>query len=187
MAGMRKPLFALAVILLLAFSFSCLAQKRVAELKPKHAAALEQFLSANKSINFMSEKMIDEIEPNYLKEMSKEFGKKIVPYYQFGDFNNDRIEDFAMILLRDGETKENGATSEGHAFDYPLLIVIFNGQKDGKFRLAFKQEINAPLFCFLNKTGDKREPLYFAVFESDADTMSFAPAGKGYIAQSEGR
>jgi hypothetical protein len=154
-------------------------QKRVADLSPTHAAALEAFLSTNKNYQFLSEKVQD---AEYLKEMSKYFGKTIKPYYQVADFNHDKIIDFAMILSRKGEPKENeGITSEPHKYDYPLAVIIFNGNKNGTFRKAFIEDIEAPLACFLNVEGTKKKQIYFGVFESDADTRIFTPAGKGYI------
>ncbi len=156
----------------------CFGQKAVADLKPSHVIALEQFLSKNKKYQFLSSKVID---AEYMKFIRESFGKTFEPYYQVADFNRDKIADFAIILSRKGERKENGATSEEHKHDYPLAVVIFNGNKNGTFRKAFVEDIEAPLVCFLNVEGTKKRTFYFGVFESDADTRIFTPAGKGYI------
>ena len=160
------------------FSVIGFSQKAVADLKPSHAAALEQFLSKNKEYQFLSSKVID---AEYMKFIRESFGKTFEPYYQVADFNRDKIVDFAIILSRKGERKENGATSEEHKYDYPLAVVIFNGNKNGTFRKAFLEDIEAPLVCFLNVEGTKKKTIYFGVFETDADTRIFTPAGKGYI------
>lgn len=161
-----------------ALTVFCFGQKTVAELKPKHAVALEQFLSKNKDYQFLSSKVID---AEYMKFIRESLGKTFEPYYLAADFNGDKIEDFAIILSRKGERKESGATSEEHKYDYPLAVVIFNGNKNGTFTKVFIENIEAPLVCFLNVEGTKKKTIYFGVFESDADTRIFTPVGKGYI------
>ena len=172
-----RVICSIAVILFL-MSVS-LGQKRVADLDTKHAAAHEVFLSSNKDYGFLSENVLDS---EYLKDMRK-FFKGIKPYYFVGDCNGDRIDDFALILSRKGNRKDNGeGLSESHRYDYPLAVIIFNGDKKGKFRKAFIEDVEAPLACFLNiEVVKKKRELYFGVFESDADTRIFSPAGKGYI------
>jgi hypothetical protein len=153
-------------------------QKSIKDLKPQHAAALESFLSKNKSYKFLSENSID---AGYLKEMSESFGKTLRPFYQTADFNQDKIADFAVILSRKGARKLNeGVTSEPHRYDYPLAVVIFNGGKNGTFRQAFIEHIEAPLACFLNVEGAKKKELYFGVFQTDSYTTLFSPNGKSY-------
>ena len=174
---MKLILSSLCVFILSAL---CFGQKTVADLKPSHATALEQFLSKNKEYQFLSSKVID---AEYMKFIRESFGKTFAPYYRVADFNLDKIADFAVILSRKGERKENGATSEEHKYDYPLAVVIFNGNKNGTFTKAFVEDIEAPLVCFLNVEGTKKKTIYFGVFESDADTRIFTPVGKGYIVE----
>ncbi len=50
----------LSIIFILVLSFSVFSQKRVADLQPAHAAALEAFLSKNKDYGFMSENVLDD-------------------------------------------------------------------------------------------------------------------------------
>lgn len=168
-------------ILVSLFSPIGLSQKQVTDLQPTHAVALEQFLSKNKDYGFLSEKVLD---GDYLKEMRQYF-KNLKPYYNFADFNRDGIADFALILSRKGKPKDNGeGKAETHRYDHSLAIIIFNGQRKGKFTKAFIEDIEAPLACFLNTdTVRKKKKLYFGVFESDADTRIFTPVGKGYIAE----
>lgn len=171
--------FYISILITLVLAFPAFAQKTVKDLKPAHAIALENFLSKNKTYSFLSEKSLD---AEYLAEVRKWFGKTLNPYYHVGDFNHDKITDFALILSRKGEPKEDkGVTSEPHKYVYPLAIIIFNGIKNGIFRQAFLEDVEVPLACFLNTDGDKKKELYFGVFESDADTMLFTPVGKGYI------
>lgn len=170
-----KCLLPIFILLLGTTSFG---QKSVAELKPAHAVALETYLSKNKNLQFLSEKVID---AEYLSWIRKDFDKELKPYYRVADFNHDKIEDFAMILSRKGEPKkQNGVTSKEHKYEYPLQIVIFNGNKSKSFTKAFSEDIYAPLVCFLNTSYDKKRTLYFGVFATDS-AMIFTPVGKGYI------
>jgi|GEM_PF-4971811 len=157
------------------------SQARVADLKPKHAAALEEFLSANKSYGFMSERVLDRA---YLADMRKSFAG-LKPYYIEGDFNHDGVKDFAMVLSRKGARKDNGeGMAETHRYDYPLAVIIFNGSRKGRLEKAFIEDIEAPLASFLAANKGRRGlELYFGVFESDADTRIFSPAGKGYVVE----
>ena len=167
------------IVLIIFFTSACFGQKRVSDLNANHAAALEVFLSGNNAYGFLSENVLD---AEYLKEMRKYF-KGLKPYYNVGDFNKDGFTDFALILSRSGSRTDNGeGFAETHRYDYPLAIIIFNADRKGKFRKAFIEDIEAPLACFLNTDiVKKKKELYFGVFESDADTRIFAPAGKGYI------
>jgi hypothetical protein len=159
-------------------SVFCFGQKAISDLKSSHVTALEQFLSKNKQYQFLSSKVIDVV---YMKFIRETLGKTFEPYYQTADFNRDKIADFAVILSRKGKRKASGATSAEHKYDYPLAVVIFNGNKNGTFRKAFIENIEAPHVCFLNVEGTGKKTVYFGVFESDADTQTFTAAGKGYI------
>jgi hypothetical protein len=159
-------------------SVLCFGQRAVTDLKSLHATALEQFLSENKQYQFLSSKVIDAEYMNFIRET---FGKTFEPYYQTADFNRDKIADFAVILSRKGKRKASSATSAEHKYDYPLAVVIFNGNKNGTFRKAFVENIEAPHDCFLNVDGTGKKTVYFGVFESDADTRIFMSAGKGYV------
>jgi hypothetical protein len=166
----------LSIIFILAFGLSAFGQKTVADLQPSHAIALEKFLSANKSFGFMSENFIDKnFGEKYLADMRKYFKKPLKPYYIVGDFNKDKITDFALILTREIPPKK---AEDGDYFIYSLTVAIFNGSKKGTFTKAFSKNVEVPLNCFLNVESKQ---LYFGVFETDADTMIFTPVGKGYI------
>lgn len=174
---LKKVIPVIAVIL--SVSVPYLAQTRIADLKPAHAVALEQFLSKNKKYGFLSESTLDK---DYLKEMRKVF-TNLRPYYNIGDYNHDGIQDFSLILSRKGKVKDNGeGMAETHRYEYPLAVVIFNGDRRGRYTKVFSEDIEAPLACFLKtERRGKRLGLYFGIFESDAGTRFFAAVGKGYI------
>jgi len=151
-------------------------------LKPNHAAALETYLAKNRSLGFMPENLLDR---QYLADMRKYFRKGFMPYYTFGDLNGDRLEDFAMLLSRDGEPKETGLAPKTHDPDFPLRIVIFNGQHAGGFKVAFSEDLYGPRASFINYSMKKRKKvLYYGIFETD-NTFTMRPTGKGYIVDRE--
>ncbi len=165
-----------------ALSALCFGQKTVAELKPAHAVALEQFLSENKNYQFLSEKSF---EGEYLKDLRKDFGASIKPYYCISDFNFDGISDFALVLSRKGKaTPAEGTEGTPYDHNYPLAVIIFNGNKKGRFTKAFIEDVEAPLVCLIKTDGaGKKKQFFFAVYASDADTRIFTPVGKGYIVE----
>ncbi len=171
-----KQIKPLLIIFIFILGLNVFGQKSVADLQKNHAIALEKFLSANKNYGFMSENFIDkDFGEDYLIDMRKWFKKPLKPYYIVGDFNKDKIVDFALILSRNIAPKK---AEDSDYYIHSLTIAIFNGGKKGAFTKAFSEDVEVPLNCFLN-VEDKQ--LYFGVFETDADTMIFTPVGKGYI------
>lgn len=164
-----KKLLSLFILL---FASSTFGQKTVSELRPDHAAALQSYLSKNRNYQFISETALHAQD---LKFMRGFLGAKAKPYYYVGDFNQDGLKDFALIL----GVRQRLTTTKSKL---PLHVVIFNGLKNKKFEVAHRENVQAPPTCFLNFQDGK---LYFAVSESDTDTMIFAPAGKGYIVEGE--
>jgi hypothetical protein len=170
---------ALSLLCVLLSPLYCAAQKSVADLLPAHASALQEFLTSRPELDFMSERLIDR---DYLKYMREHMGARFTPYYQKGDFNQDRLQDFAVILVKDAPPEEDPDLADTHRFRYQVTVVIFNGSRGGKYKAAFVKNTTAPLVCFINTTGAKKKRLYFGVFETD-ETFGMAPAGKGYIAE----
>lgn len=172
-----KTIFSLALITLIAEAGY--GQRTVAALQPAHASALEEFLSKNKTHRFRPEHFLDK---DYLRDMRKYFRKGFMPYYCYGDFNNDKIDDFAIILSRDGEPKSSGDEINEHNPDFPLTVLVFNGQKKGGFKVAFTEDLYGPNAAFINYEIEKgKKILYYGIFETDSDTFIMRPAGKGYI------
>ena len=166
---------------LLVASGSVFGQASVRDLSPSHATELETYLSKNKQNTFRSENIVDD---DYLKYMRESLGAKLTPNYVVGDFNGDRIKDFAVLLNRDG-TPTNLPTSANaskeHFPDHPLTLVVFNGVKGGKFRVAFTQNLDGPKAAFISMTTARKKRLYYGVFETDSDIFSLVPSGNGYV------
>ena len=160
------------------FAASSYGQKRISELRPAHAAALEQFLSTNTRYEFLSESAL---EARYLRGMRGSItGGR--PYYSVGDFNRDGIPDFAVVARRKGRPRDQGAEmAKTHRYAYPLAVLIFNGARGGKFGKPFIEDVEAPLACFIDtRIYRRKRQLHFGVFETD-DIRIFTPAGKGYV------
>jgi hypothetical protein len=171
---------AVASCILLIVSASVIGQASVRDLNPSHAAAVETYLSENKQKRFRA----DVVDDDYLKSMRESFGKNFIPDYVAADFNGDRINDFAVLLQREGEPTNQAPgenASKEHFPDYPLTLVVFNGIKGGKFRVAFTQNVDGPRAAFINVTTGRRKSLYYGIFETDSDTFTLAPAGRGYV------
>jgi hypothetical protein len=177
--GNNKMKFHIFTIILV-LCCSAFGQKTISELKAEHAAVLRNFLSKNKNYQFLSETNFDS---QYLKEARQTFGKTMTPYYNTGDFNRDGILDFALILSRKGQPKKSGASADSPwEFDYPLTIVIFNGNKGGSYRTAFVEDIEAPLVSFLDSNKGKKSQLLFGTYATDSGFF-LKPKGKGYIVE----
>jgi hypothetical protein len=173
----------LIVFSILLLSFESHAQQSVANLNPAHVVALEKFIGQRPQLEFLSEKEIDQ---QTLKDMRKNFGARLTPFYRVGDFNGDRLQDFAVILASKGAAPEDQGPglAATHRYRHQLSVVIFNGQKNSGYRVAFEKKITAPLVCFLNQKSERRKRLYFAVYETD-EHFIMTPAGTGYRVEYE--
>jgi len=158
--------------------FAILGQKSVSELKPAHAIALRDFLDSNSEYSFLSEVVYDH---EYLKDLRKIKGKNYKPYYMVGDFNQDKILDFAILLKKEGKPVfEN--QSEPHDYSYPMALVIFTGNKNGTFRKAFLKNETMPYVMFLDWTVEKQKRLFYAM-DGGLGGTALTPVGKGFIAE----
>lgn len=170
--------FSCAIVLLLAAaSFSVVGQESVSSLQQAHSAALKKYLARYPKLKFLSEKRYDQA---YLEFMRfEDFGKGFMPFYRYGDFNRDGRQDFAVILAKDVPPKRIRDVAETHKLEYQLRIVIFNGGRNGAYRVAFSEDVTSPLVCYLNITSDKQKRLYFGVYETD-NVFTMVPRGRGY-------
>jgi hypothetical protein len=159
------------------------AQMSVSELPPAHASALQGFLTKHSELQFLSER---EMDRETLKDMRKNFEARLTPYYRTSDFDRDGIQDFAMILAKEGPPSEDLGSdiAETHRYRHDITVVIFDGQRRGGYKAAFVKNTTAPLVCFLYVTHEKKKRLYFAVYETD-EHIVMSPAGKGYIVEYE--
>ena len=158
---------------------SVFGQASIKDLRPPHAAALETYLAKHKQNSFRPQ-----VDDEYLKYMRETFGKNFRPNYVVADLNGDRVEDFAVLLKRAGEPTNNAPdanASKEHFPDHPLTLVVFNGIKGGRFRVAFSRDLDGPLAAFINVTRARTKRLYYGIFETDSDTFRLVPSGRGYI------
>jgi hypothetical protein len=170
--------FLLSIIFISAFSFTLFGQKTVSELKPAHAIALRDFLDSNSAYSFLSEELYD---AEYLKDLRKIMGKNYKPYYMVGDFNRDKILDFALMLIKEGKPVfEN--QSEPIAYSHPMAIVVFTGNKKGTFSKAFLRDETNPYVMFFSWTDEKQKRLFYSM-DGGLGGTALTPVGKGFIAE----
>ncbi|HKO62167.1 MAG TPA: hypothetical protein VJV03_13470 [Pyrinomonadaceae bacterium] len=162
-------------MLLVFLSSAAHAQKSISDLPPAQASALKKFLSEKNGLVFLSE---DAYDQGILKDMRKNFGARLKPSYRSGDFNRDGVQDFAVILLKEGSPpKDQGAEiAESHRYLRDVTVVIFNGTARS-YKPVFVKATQAPLLCFLNLDYGKR--LTFSVYETD-EGFIMRPVRTGY-------
>lgn len=183
--------YLLTTLFFFAVSTVAFSQGSINDLLPAHAAELNRYLSANSERSFRSEHILS---ADYLKDVRGEwgFGAKFKPNYVVGDFNQDGLTDFALLLRRNGketwsaDLKPTERVESEHEPLRPLTLVIFNGLKGGRFRVAFTQDLTGPNAGFISITTNRRKKvLYYGVFETDSDTFTLVPKGTGYTTKSE--
>ncbi len=177
-----KTLLAVLCILVLSQTF-ILGQASVRDLSPAHAAELGTFLSKNKQNTFRAESVVND---EYLRYMRESLGKSFKPNYVVADLNGDRVVDFAVLLNRAGKPTNQfpgGNASKEHFPDYPLTLVVFNGMKGGRFRVAFTRNLDGPKAAFISLTPGRKKRLYYGIFETDSDIFTLVPTGRGYSAK----
>jgi hypothetical protein len=157
------------------------AQKKISDLPPAQAAAVEKYLTQHANLEFLPESRMDQ---GILRDMRKTFGPRLTPYYRAGDFNHDGLQDFAVILVEQGPpSQDQGAgLAKTHRYRHDIAIVIFNGQKNSEYRVAFQEKTTAPLVCLLTESSGKRKRLSFGIYETD-EQFSIYPSGNGYRVQ----
>lgn len=160
---------AFAVFAVLSLSLPTVAQRSVTEYTPAQRAALQEFISKTPGYQFIPETWVEE-DTLRAARIEWGFGRHFKPYYQVGDFNRDRLPDFAVILLT-GKTVDDPNSG--------LHVVIFNGVKGGRYRVAHVEHEDFSTATFIN-IGSGR--LYVGVFETDS-AGCFVPAGRGYIVE----
>ena len=165
-------------MIITALNCSVFGQKEFSDLAPEHRRTLEGFLARNKIYEFLSETKFD---AGYLREAKEGFGAS-TPYYHVKDFNRDKFPDFAVVLSRKAKPKKATRYDVGTPFEfnYPLTVMVFNGSRTGTFRLAFKENIDAPLVSFLGLTWDKQFLTFGSVGRSTY--LIIKPKKKGYFA-----
>ncbi len=173
---MQKKINIAILILFLLLNLSVVAQKSVLNLNPKHRQALRVFLDSNQSYSFLSEELYD---AEFLKDMRTDRGKNFMPYYMAGDFNHDKVQDFAIILKREGKPEDNNQ-AEPFRYSYPLALVVFNGKKKGGFQKAFLKNEMMPFVVYLDWTQDKRKRLFYGM-DGGLGGSVLTPVSKGYI------
>lgn len=172
----------LTTLLFLLATGAAAGQMSTDDLMPAHAAELSRYLSSHSDRSFRGENILS---ADYLKDIRGEwgFGSKFKPNYAVADLNHDGLTDFAVLLRRKGKEAWSSAerVETEHDPTRPLTLVVFNGVKGGKFRVAFTEDLIGPNAAFIGtQTVRRKKVLYYGVFETDSDTFTLVPKGTGY-------
>lgn len=162
---------AILACLLFSVPVAVAAQRSVREYTPGQRAALQEFIEKHPQYQyqFIPDTWFD---ATTLSAARNEwgFGKAFKPYYQTGDFNRDGMQDFAVILLT-GENIEGPARG--------MHVVIFNGERGNKYRVAHVEREEFSPALFIKKAGNE---LFVGIMETDS-AGCFVPDGRGYIVE----
>ena len=178
---MHKLQIAVVLSSLIMMPICVRAQRKLSDLPPAQAAAVQDYLAKHSQLEFLAESRMDQ---SMLREMRKDFGARLKPYYRAGDFNRDGVQDFAIVLVKKGPPSEDQGPglAQTHRYRHEMSVVIFNGQKAGGYTTAFAEKTTAPLVSLLNESSGKRKRLYFGVYQTD-EVFFISPAGRSYRAQ----
>ncbi|MDQ2747060.1 MAG: hypothetical protein M3T96_07370, partial [Acidobacteriota bacterium] len=130
-----------------------------ADLKPAHSKILNEWLAAHKGWRLALGK---DYGSEYLKNYRQQEGANAQPFYAVQDFNADKKEDFAVILIK----------GKMHA------VIVFNAPFNAAKPAFFTTEIEADDILYYNKNS---KLLLVGPYESDAGFM-LKPRGKTYQA-----
>ena len=115
-------------LLLGALSSAVNAQQNIAtsHLRPSHKTIVEKWLIGKASLRLAT--LADCLNKEGLAATREQFGKNHHPYYIVGDFNRDKRQDFAVVLVNKRKIKDNFA------------VAIFNGPLNKQGVPAFFEE-----------------------------------------------
>src|SRR5687767_10599625 len=154
----------LSILTLLIIPAFASAQTSLSDLKPAHADILKKWLATKKGLRLALEKDYGKDNLDYLRDNEE---KTLRPFYAAGDFNGDKKEDFAVILIS-GRNKYAAAV-----FNAPFNA---KGVQQPAF---FAGRIEAGDIVLFTK---KFEFLIIGPYASDAGFM-LKPSGKTYKAE----
>lgn len=135
------------------------AQTGVADLKPAHAAVLKKWLAANSGWRLALEKDYGKDNLNFLRQGE---GDSARPFYVAEDFNRDKKEDFAVVLVK-GKT---------------FAAAVFNAPFSNSKPAFFTAKIESGDIVYFNRST---KLLLVGPYASDAGFM-LKPTGKTYKA-----
>lgn len=154
-------IFILSILALSFFPASSAGQTSLSDLKTDHGAVLKKWLATKKGWRLALEKDYGKDNLNFLRSNERE---NLRPFYVAADFNRDRKEDFAVILVI-GRGKYGAAV-----FNAP-----FNS-KAVQQPAFFTDEIEVGDIVYFNRNS---RLLLVGPYASDTGFM-LKPSGKAY-------
>ncbi len=138
-------------------------------MRPEHRAILRTWLEQRSWLRPAVED-VDSIYKDNPELIRREIRKSVHQYYSVGDFNSDRNEDFAVLLIDNRHADISGFT-----------LAVFNGAFRGNQSPAYYEEnFDGISNSYIVYDGMVENRLYLGVFESDYYCMTLIPQGEGY-------
>ena len=160
----------LMLFVIISLSGFAQAQTSLSDLRPEHQHVVEQLLQERSYLRFVSEREFG-VGRSILQETRAWLKQPAMhPYYVRGDFNGDRLSDFAVIL-RDTRNLSRHMRED----DMNHAVFVFNGQEKGRYLLAHESTETAFRQGFLYTEHGLR----FMVSETDRCNL-YVPAGRHY-------
>ena len=148
------------------------AKNQFAHLQAEHQTAVKNYIGAK--TNLRPAQISDCKNKFGLDSLRQSAGKTAHPYYAAQDFNQDKIQDFAVVLY-DSSKK----------IDARFMILIFNGAKSGAYKLASTTAgadlRQGGIWTYGFGTDEQKTSVTAGVYETD-DCMWIGWDGKKYVA-----
>jgi hypothetical protein len=139
-------------------------------LRPGHKTVVERWLQLRPDLRLATE--ADNKNKEGLAGTRQDRGRNYQPYYAVGDFNGDRKEDFAVVLVK---KKRSG---------WPFVLAIFNGPigENAKPTFSVDDDLSDGGIFYNPKSPPSQFRLAFGPFESD-NCVILRPRGRTYVAR----
>ena len=164
---MRNMTVICAIVVSVCFAAPAFSQTDAnASLSSEHRGVLNSWLQQKPNLRLAIES--DCKNTAGLIATREEYGVAYQPYYAVGDFNRDRQQDFAVVLIDRNKRSRNYA------------IAIFNGPFKSQTKIVpafFLPATDLSEGGLINRAG---KPLIAGVFQSD-DCVLLQPRGRTYV------
>lgn len=139
-----------------------------AGFKPEHKEVLEEFLKTKPYLRPAVEEVDSILDKSALNDVHK---NSQTQFYTAGDFNQDKKEDFAVLLINTQSKKD----------EERFAVAIFNGDfKKEQKPNYFEDTLQGFSNCFLDFNNMTEKRLYLGVYEGDRYCITYIPRGNGY-------
>ena len=143
-------------------------RESTAHLRPEHRAIVENWLKLRSDLRLATD--ADNTNKEGLAGTRKDRGRNYQPYYAVGDFNGDRKQDFAVVLVK---KRKSG---------WPFVFAIFNGPvaRATKPTFSVDTDLSDGGIFYNPQSPPSQFRLAFGTFESD-NCLIVRPRRQSYV------